>query len=130
MAGTKFARALVDAIDKSKILGIRAGGGRHRFIGVWPVVVAGRVFVRAYYVKPTSWHFAFRKDRRGAMQVGSKTVPVVAAFTRSERVRSVVDRAYLTKYSTPWARKIARGFKRAKSRDTTTELTPASRLRR
>ena len=47
----RTARALppsvVAAVDESKILGIRAGSrSDHRFIGVWPVVVEGRVFIR------------------------------------------------------------------------------------
>ena len=124
MSSRRFPAALVAAIDKSKILGIRAGTGRHRIIGIWVVVVEGRVFVRAFYVKPNSWYFAFVETPRGVMQVGKKKIAVRAAFPKSERVRRAVDRAYVEKYNTPWAVKIARGFRRKPSRATTTELMP------
>ena len=54
-----------------------------------------------------------------ALLVGS-----AAAFTRSERLRKAVDRAYLAKFRTPWAAKLARAFKTEKRRATTTELRP------
>ena len=57
-------RSLVTAIDQSKILGIRAGArSDHRFIGVWPVVVDGRVYVRSWTLKPTGWYGQFSKIR-------------------------------------------------------------------
>ena len=59
-------RALVSAIDQSKILGIRAGArSDHRFIGVWPVVVDGRVFVRSWTLKPAGWLRTFLEDPLG-----------------------------------------------------------------
>ena len=51
----------------------------------------------------------------------SKVRPV---FTRSERLKSLVDRAYREKYNTPGSLHYVRGFKEKKRRDTTTELVP------
>jgi hypothetical protein len=59
----KFARALASAIDTSKILGVRAGAqSDHRFIGIWPVVVEGRVFARSWKQKAGGWYRTFLED--------------------------------------------------------------------
>jgi len=47
------------------MLAIRAGTEPHRFIGIWAVVVDGRVFVRSWSLKPRSWYRTFREDPVG-----------------------------------------------------------------
>jgi hypothetical protein len=123
-ASRRFADDIVAAIDKDKILGIRAGTRPHRFIGIWAVVVEGRVFVRSWSLKPRSWYRTFLEEPRGAVTVGKREVTVRAVRTRSERLKDAVDRAYLEKYKTPGSIKYARDLGRTKSRDTTTELVP------
>jgi hypothetical protein len=124
MKGRRFPRALVVAIDEGPILGIRAGRAAHRVIGIWAVVVEGRVFVRSWSLKPRSWWRTFREDPRGIIEVGGRTIPVRAVQTRSLRLKDAVDRAYLEKYHTPGSLKFARDLGRKKSRETTTELVP------
>jgi N-acetylglutamate synthase/N-acetylornithine aminotransferase len=51
-------------------------------------------------------------------------VSVRAVFTRSERLKTAVDRAYREKYNTPGSLHYVRGFAHKKRRDTTTELVP------
>lgn len=123
-ASRRFTDSIVAAIRDGKIIGIRAGTQPHRFIGIWAVVVDGRVFVRSWYLKPRSWYRTFLEEPRGAIQVGRRQVAVRAVRTRGERLKDAVDRAYLEKYKTPGSIKWARGFGRAKSRATTTELVP------
>lgn len=121
-----FSKAVVSAIDKGKILGVRAGSGDHRFIGVWVVVVDGRVFIRSWGVKRQGWYAAFRDDPHGTIQAAGKELKVRAITRTTERMKSAVDDAYAAKYATPGAVKYVRGFKRSKRRrDTTTELVPA-----
>ena len=124
MKGRRFPRALVVAIDEGPILGIRAGRAAHRVIGIWAVVVEGRVFVRSWSLKPRSWWRTFLEDPRGIIEVGGRTIPVRAVQTRSLRLKDAVDRAYLEKYHTPGSLKFARDLGRKKSRETTTELVP------
>jgi hypothetical protein len=125
-ASRRFSRPVTEAIAKDKILGVRAGTGDHRFIGIWAVVVDGRVYVRSWDVKPTGWYHAFRKEPRGAIQAAGREIRVRAVPVRSERVKGGVDDAYFEKYDTPASLKYCRGFKRSKKRrDTTTELVPA-----
>jgi hypothetical protein len=126
---TRFPRATLAEIRDGKILGIRAGTKPHRIIGIWAVVVEGRVFVRSWTVKPAGWWRALRAEPRGVIQVGRKKLPFRAVFTRSERLRAAVDRAYVAKFKTPWAAKLAREFKTPKRRATTTELLPLAALR-
>jgi hypothetical protein len=123
-AKRRFADDIVAAIRDGKILWIRAGQQPHRFIGIWAVVVEGRVFVRSWSLKPRSWYRTFLEEPRGAIQVLDREIPVRAVQTRSERLKQAVSRAYLEKYNTPGSIKYARDLGRAKSRATTTELVP------
>ena len=121
-----FSKATVAAIRDGKILGIRAGTKPHRIIGIWAVVVEGRVFVRSWSLKQRSWYRTFRKEPRGVIEVNGRELPVRAVFTRSERLKDTVDVAYREKYNTPGSLHYVRGFKNKKRRDTTTELLPLS----
>lgn len=123
-AKRRFPSDIVAAIRDGKILGIRAGTEPHRFIGIWAVVVEGRVFVRSWSLKPRSWYRTFLEEPYGAIQVLDKEIPVRAVHTRSERLKQAVSRAYLEKYNTPGSIKYALDLGRAKSRATTTELVP------
>jgi len=120
----RLAKEIVTAIRDAKILGIRAGTKPHRVIGIWAVVVEGRVFVRSYSLKPRSWYRTFREEPRGIIVVNDREIPVHAVFTRSERLKKLVDRAYAEKFPTPGSRVFVEGFKEKKRRDTTTELVP------
>jgi hypothetical protein len=120
----RFAAGIVAAIRDAKMLRIRAGTQPHRFIGVWAVVVEGRVFVRSWSLKPRSWYRTFLEEPRGAMEVTGRVIRVRAVGTRSERLKQAIDRAYLEKYSTRGSIKFARDLARARSRATTTELAP------
>jgi hypothetical protein len=57
-------------------LRLRAGSGAHRFIGIWVVVVKGRVFVRSWSVKPNGWYRTFLKEPRGTIQVANYEIAV------------------------------------------------------
>ncbi|HJU65672.1 MAG TPA: DUF2255 family protein, partial [Gemmatimonadaceae bacterium] len=70
----QFSPSTLAALDKGKILGIRAGSAPHRFIGVWMVVVDDRLFVRSYTLKPDGWYHAFSKEPRGIIQVGEREI--------------------------------------------------------
>lgn len=120
----RFTKPVLEAIRTGSIIGIRAGRAPHRFIGIWAVVVEGRVFVRSWSLKPRSWWRTFLEDPRGRITVGARELAVRAVRTRSERLKHAVDRAYLAKYKTPGSIRFARDLGRAKSRGTTTELVP------
>ena len=116
-------RSVVAAIDASKILGVRAGArATHRFIGIWPVVIGGRVFGRSWSLKPGGWYRTFLEDPRGAIQVGSRAIRIRAVPVRSERLRDAVERAYGEKYPTPASRQYVRGFRTKRRRDSTLEF--------
>src|SRR5437879_1954246 len=93
----RFPKAIVVEIRDAKILGIRAGTKPHRIIGIWAVIVEGRVFVRSYSLKPRSWYRTFREEPRGVIEINSRKIRVHAIFTRSERLKKLVDRAYAEK---------------------------------
>jgi len=120
----RFPKEIVAAIRAGKILGIRAGTRPHRVIGIWAVVVEGRVFVRSYTLKPRSWYRTFLEEPRGIIEVNGKQIKVRPVFTRSDRLKKLVDLAYAEKFSTPGSRVFVEGFKEKKRRDTTTELAP------
>jgi hypothetical protein len=122
----QFSRPVAAAIAKDKILGVRAGSDdAHRFIGVWVVVVDGRVFIRSWGLKRRSWYQTFRDDPVGTIQAAGRELKVRAVTSLPEKTKTAVDAAYAEKYDTPGAIKYVRGFARSKRRrDTTTELLP------
>ena len=120
-----FPDDILAILRKDKILGIRAGkDSTHRIIGVWMVVVEGRVFVRSWSMKPRSWWRAFLEDPYGIITVGTKEIPIRAIQTRSERLKDLVSAAYKEKYNTPGSVQYVKEMSQKKSRDTTTELVP------
>src|SRR6266566_2904001 len=123
-ASKRFSKAIVTAIRDGKILGIRAGTKPHRVIGIWAVVVEGRVFVRSYSLKERSWYRTFLEEPHGMIEVSGKQIRVRSVFTRSERLKKLVDRAYAEKFPTPGSRVFVEGFREKKRRDTTTKLVP------
>jgi len=94
------------------------------YLGIWAVVVEGRVFVRSWSVKSRSWYRTFLEEPHGAVEVAGRQIPVRALRTRSERLKDAIDRAYLEKYNTKASIPYARDLGRPKSRATTTELRP------
>lgn len=121
-----FSGDLLAGLQKSLGLRICAGTGAHRFIGIWFVVVDGRVLVRSWSMKPGGWYRTFLKEPRGAIQVGKSEIPVCAKPIKSERLRDAADQAYLERYNTKGALKYAKDLCRPKSRATTMELVPLS----
>lgn len=119
-----FAPKVLAAIRDGQVIGIRAGTQPHRVIGIWAVVVQGRVFVRSWSMKPRSWFRTFLEEPRGIVTVNDREIPVRAVRTRSKPLKDAVSRAYLEKYHTPGSAKFARDLGGAKSRATTTELVP------
>src|SRR5207247_507250 len=119
----RFSKALLAALRDGKIVRIRAGT-RHRFVGIWGVVVAGRLFVRSWSVKARSWYRTFLRDPRGFIEIRKRAIPVRAMRTRSRRLKAAVDRAYLKKYGHGWELKFATDMVGPKSRATTIELRP------
>jgi hypothetical protein len=121
----RFPKALVNRIDESGIMGIKAGArSDHRFTGVWPVVVNGRVYARSWTVKKDGWFSAFLDDPLGVIQVGARRIRVRAVPAKSERVRDAVEDAYAAKYDTRASQKYVRGFRTARRRNATVEFVP------
>jgi hypothetical protein len=119
----RFAEDVLERLQSSKILGVRAGT-EHRFTGVWMVVVEGRLFVRSWNNKPTGWFRAFRKEPDGTLQVAGLEIPVQARLTRSARLRAAVTVAYGEKYNTKGSRKWVEGFREPERELATLELLP------
>jgi hypothetical protein len=128
MKAKHFPKDVVTAIRDGKILGIRAGTKPHRMIGIWAVVAENRIFVRSWGLKERGWYNALLQEPVGVIEVEGLEIPVRAVFTRSERLKKLVDRAYAEKFNTPWSRHFVQGFARSKKRrDTTTELVMGKR---
>jgi hypothetical protein len=121
----RFSRSIVAAIDESKILGVRAGArSDHRFIGIWAVVVDGRVFARSWMQTPGGWYWTLREEKLGVLQVGEREVRMRALRPRGTRIHEAIEQAYAEKYPTPGSRKYVRGFRTPRRRATTIEFLP------
>ena len=125
MDARRFAPRVVAAIDEAKILGVRAGAkSDHRFIGVWPIVIDGRVFARSWTLTPGGWYRTFLEDPLGVIQVGEREIRVRVKPVRSERIRDAIEEAYAEKYPTPGSAKYVRGFRTKRRREATVEFLP------
>jgi len=121
----RFTDDVLATLRKEKILGIRAGtDSTHRVIGIWAVVVEGRVFVRSWSLKPRSWWRSFLEDPQGRIFIAKREYPVRAIQTRSERLKDLVSAAYKEKYNRPGDVQYVKDMSRKRSRDATTELVP------
>lgn len=120
----RFSPEVLAILRERKGLSIRAGNGKHRFIGIWMVMVGDRVFVRSWSIKPDGWYKAFLKEPEGAIRLPDHEIAVRAVRIKSERLRDAIDRAYLAKYNAPGSLKYGKDLGREKSRATTLELIP------
>jgi len=121
----RFTDEIIATIHKDKILGIRAGQDpNHRVIGIWAVVVEGRVFVRSYTMKPGGWWRTFLEDPYGEIFVSKRKrgIKVRAVQTRSEKLKDAVSAAYKEKYNTRGSVGYVEEMSRKPLRDTTMEL--------
>jgi hypothetical protein len=118
----RFPRRVVEEIDATKYMKIRAGD--HRYIYIWVVVVDGRVVVRPWNDKASGWYRAFLKDPYGSIQLADKDLPVRAVRVRSAKLNDATDAAYAQKYTTKANQKYVKGFATAKRKATTLELLP------
>jgi hypothetical protein len=125
MKKKRFPDAILANIHADRILGIRAGtDSKHRVVGIWAVVVDGRVFVRSWSMKPSSWWRTFLEDTYGEIFVARRKrgIKVRAAQVKSERLKEAVSAAYREKYNTRGSIGYVEDMSRNPSRDTTTEL--------
>jgi hypothetical protein len=121
----RLSRPIVSAIDASGIMGIRAGArSDHRYIGVWPIVVDGRVFARSWTGRKDGWYRTFLEDPLGTLQIGDREVRVRAKSVKGEKLLDRIEDAYAVKYDTKASQKYVRGFRTARRRGTTTEFVP------
>jgi len=120
-----FTEAILTAIHKDRILGIRAGSGSsHRVIGIWAVVVDGRVFIRSYTMKAGGWWKTFLADPHGEIFVAKRKrgINISAVQVKSENMKDLVSAAYKEKYNTPGSIRYVEEMSRSPLLDTTTEL--------
>jgi len=118
-------KEILATIHKDRILGIRAGtDSTHRVIGVWVVVVDGRVFVRSYEMKPSGWWRTLLEDPHGEIFVGGRKrgINVRAVQVKSEKMKNLVSAAYKEKYNTPGSVGYVAEMSRSPSKDATMEL--------
>jgi hypothetical protein len=121
----RLSRPVIAAAEEAGIMGIRAGAkSDHKFRGVWPIVVDGRLFARSWTLTKGGWYRTFLEDPLGVIQVGEREVRIRAIRVTSERLRDKIEDAYAEKYDTKASQKYVRGFRMPRRRDTTTEFVP------
>ena len=123
--GRQLSGPVLAAADAAKIMGIRAGDKTdHRFTGVWPVVIDGRLFARSWTLTKGGWYRSFLDDPVGVIQVGDREVRIRARQVKSERLRDAVEIGYAEKYPTKASQKYVRGFRTPRRREATIEFVP------
>jgi hypothetical protein len=122
----QFPAGIIKRIHADKILGIRAGTkSKHRVIGIWAVVVDGRVYVRSYRLKPGGWWRTLVDDPLGEIFVAKRKrgIKVRALQVKNGKMKDAVSAAYKEKYNTPGSVGYVSEMSRSPSRDATMELT-------
>jgi hypothetical protein len=128
MTSKKFPEAILVKIHEERILGIRMGtDSEHKVIGIWAVVVDGRVFVRSYTTKPNGWWRTVLKDPHGEIFPAKRKrgIKVRAVQVKSEKMKDLVTQAYREKYNTTGSVGYVEEMSQKKLRDTTTEFVMA-----
>lgn len=121
----RLSRPVIAMADVARIMGIRAGArSRHRFVGVWPIVIDGRLYARSWTSTKGGWYQSFLDDPKGVIQIGERVLRIRAVRAKSERIRDAIDAAYAEKYDTRGSQKYVRGFRTPRRRDTTVEFVP------
>ena len=123
----RFSEEILTLIHTDRILGIRAGtDSSHRVIGIWAVVVDGRVFVRSWSMKPRSWWRTFLEDPTGEIFVARRKrgIKIHAKQVKGEKLKEAVSAAYRAKYNTRGSIGYVEDMARSPARETTTELIP------
>jgi hypothetical protein len=124
-APRRLPKTVVAAADAAKIIGVRAGASSaHRFTGVWPIVIDGRLYARSWTVTPGGWCATFAAEGDGAIQVGDRELRVRGVRVRSERIKDAIEAAYAVKYPTKASRKYVVGFRTSRRRNATIEFVP------
>ena len=124
---TPFSSEAIKRIETDRILGIRAGtNSDHRVIGIWAVVIDGRVFARSYTLKASGWWRTMLKDPYGQIYVYKRKrgIKVRAVQVKSEKLKERVSTAYREKYNTPGSVGYVEEMSRPPSRDATVEFVP------
>ena len=124
---TRFRENILAAVHKDRILGIRAGSDSdHRVIGIWAVVVDGRVFVRSWSMKARSWWRTLLEGPYGEIFVSKRKrgIKIRAVQVKSEKMKEAVSAGYKEKYNTRGSVGYVADMSRPPSRDTTMELVP------
>jgi hypothetical protein len=119
--GKRFPAPIVEALERAKIIGIRAGE-EHRYTGVWVVVVEGRS--RPVLATADGLAAGFPARAAGACRQASASSRS-RARPRSERLRDAVTTAYAQKYNTKASQRWVTGFAEPERLRATLELVPA-----
>ena len=121
----RLSRLVIAAADAAGIMGIRAGAkSDHKFRGVWPIVIDGRLFARSWTLTKGGWYRSFLDDPIGVIQVGDREVRIRARQVKSERLRDAVEEGYAEKYPTKASQRYVRGFRTPRRREATIEFVP------
>lgn len=118
----QFPAEVLKKIHDDRILGLRAGtNSHHRVIGIWAVVVDGRVFIRSWSLKPRSWWRTFLEDPYGEIFIAKRKqgTEVRAVQVKSKKMKEKVSAAYRGKYNARGSIGYVEDMSRSRSCDTT-----------
>lgn len=91
--------AKIDKADDLKIAPIRANGVTGTPTWIWEVVVDGRLFVRPYNGKNSSWYQSAIAYKTGIIVAAGQTHNVDFAPANNSELNDKIDEAYRKKYS-------------------------------
>jgi len=114
---------LLQKFREGKIISIKCGED-HRFIGLWPVVVVDKIFVRSWALDKMGWYHAFLKNPKGYIRINKMEIEILTRPVRSIRLNQLISQAYVDKYTSPGALKYVKDLIGKRSARSTTEILP------
>lgn len=118
----------VQLINRTNLIGIRAGAERETFTNIWMVTVGNRIFARSWSLAEKSWYNTFLMDTIGHIQCGEKQFQIKACIPEhSSDLHAAISAAYLIKYNHGKNSKYATGITAQKHVEKTMEFSVVSK---
>ncbi|MDY7394633.1 DUF2255 family protein [Aureibaculum sp. 2210JD6-5] len=110
-------------LNNSTLIEIKGGLERKTFLSIWMVTVGTRVFARSWNKSEKSWFTELLKTGVGQIKYGNKIINVKGKkLNTNDEVNSLINDAYLKKYTQKENIKYAEGITQPEYSDYTIEL--------
>ena len=118
-----FPNDLYEFLRNNTIVEVKGGKDRKTFLRIWMVEVNSRLFARSWNKSPKSWFTEFIKTGVGQIKYGANVIEVTGVkLAKDDKTNSLIDEAYLNKYTQKENLEYAKGITQPEYADFTMEF--------